>query len=112
MNYSTLELGDMSVQNIYILWAICAPILLFAGWRVTKKIQSKHIRIISRSFIVALACGISGFGTDSAVVLLPAWALIIPQVNYSGIYVIVIWWVLVLVIYYLTNFVYKKLQSK
>ena len=112
MNYSTLKLGDMSVQNIYILWAICAPILLLAGWWVTKKIRSNNIRIILRSFTVALACGISGFGTDSAVVLLPAWALLIPQVNYSGIYVIVIWWVLVLVIYYVTNFVYKKLQSK
>jgi len=113
MNYSTLKLGDMSVQNIYILWAICAPILLFAGWWVTKKIPSEHIRIITRSLIISITCGFGGLGTDSAAVILPAWALLLtPTLEFNGLAGIVIWWLLVLAIYYVINFVYKKLQSK
>ena len=113
MNYSILKLGDMSVQNIYILWVICAPIFLFAGWWVTKKIQSKHIRIITRSLIISIACGFGGLGTDSAAIILPAWALLLtPTLEFNGLAGIVIWWILVLAIYYVVNFMHKKLQSK
>ena len=108
-----MKLGDILVQDIYILWAICAPILLFAGWWVTTKIQSEHIRIIVRSLIISITCGFGGIGTDSAAVILPAWSLLlIPELIFNGIFGIVFWWVLVLVIYHITNFVYKKLKAK
>ena len=107
-----MKLGDISVQDIYILWAISAPILLFAGWWVTTKIQSDHIRIITRSLIISITCGFSGIGTDSAAIIVPTWALLItPELILNGIFGIIIWWVLVLAVYYVVSFIYKKLKK-
>jgi hypothetical protein len=104
--------GNMNLEEIYMLWAICAPILLFVGWWITKNIPSVHIRMITRSLLIAITCGFGGFGTDSAVVVVPAWALLTPRVDYRGIYGIIVWWILVLAVYYLFYFINKKLKAK
>jgi len=101
----------MNLKEIYILWAICAPIFLFVGWWITKNVSSVHIRMISRSLIIAISCGFGGFGTDSAAVIVPVWALLTPRAEYRGIYGIVIWWIIVLAIYYIIYFIYKKIRT-
>ena len=108
-----MKLGDISLQDIYILWAICAPILLFGGWWVTKNIKSNHFRTITRSLIISITCGFGGLGAHSAAVIVPAWALLLtPTLELNGLFGIVFWWFIVLAVYYFINFVYKILKAK
>lgn len=102
----------MSLQNIYILWAICAPLLLIAGWWVTKFISSEEIRVIIRCLIVAITFGFQGFGGHSGGLVVPAWALVTPRADYGGVFAILLWWVLVLAIYYVSKIIYNKLKAK
>ncbi len=88
----------MNFPLIYTVWAITAPVLLWLGWRATRESNSIHTRIILRSLVAAVACGFSGIGSSG--VLVPAWALMTPRVNFAGFFAILVWWVLISIGYY------------
>jgi hypothetical protein len=41
----------------------------------------------------------------------PVWALLTPRAEYRGIYGLIIWWIIVLAIYYIIYFIYKKIRT-
>jgi len=96
----------MNFPLIFIIWAILGPIILWLGWRRTKKSQPYYHRILVRSLIVAFTCGFVGYGG-----LLPAWALITPQANFIGLLAILIWWVLASVVYFIIHYIFKRSYS-
>jgi xanthine/uracil/vitamin C permease (AzgA family) len=95
----------------YVIWLTLGPLLLIIGLLWVRKIPGNLLRTIARSFILAFILGFSGIGSDSAVIIVPAWAQLTPATDFSGASSILVWWIVLFIFHSLFNFVAIKMKK-
>ena len=98
--------------EIYVVWAVIAPLAILSAWFLTRALKSSNIRVAIRSFVIAFACGFVAVGSDSAAVILPLWVPVVLHGNLVALRGIFILWIIVMVLSFLVRALNRKMLAK
>jgi hypothetical protein len=86
---------DIALTLLFWLtvWLGAGGAVLIAGWRGAASLKEQQHRRIVRSLLIALIFGFTGFGTDGAIIPVPAWSLLFSSKYWiEGALAMCFWW--------------------